>query len=207
MRKLINDHKAPPGGWRFEDPDTGFRFDGLNGSHYVNFTELLSHIRRYREHNSLEPIPALRIVVQNWLCEQPNMVGWCKDYVAQRSKRTLKHYVKGAKALFKAVLAEDDGLASQITAEARARVCLSCPYNLPNLEDTLLGKYTDMAVAEYVGERTVESVEDLFSCQLCTCPLRSKVHFSQKIIEESLTKEEKDALPDYCWQKKPISED
>lgn len=208
MKRLKNRKKTPPRGWRFVDPDTGFRFR----RRYQSLEELEEHVKRYRRMNNLEPIPHLPEVIQNWLCSHPGMAAHCVETTVK--SRTLRQYLEGAKAAAKVYLQGVNAFVSQEVAESRAEMCSNCKFNKKNEHDNRAQKYTDKYVESLVGDRETGFDENLFSCSVCSCPLRPKVHFDQKIIEDALTREEKEVLAIpirgfdgkkfKCWQVKPV---
>lgn len=208
MKQLLQANFAPPGGWRFVDPDTGFKFK----KRYRSLEELVAHVTSYRKQNGLSEIPKLSFVIEDWLCAQPNMAGRCKE--VKIPSRTFAQYVKGAKSAAKMLIQGNDAFVDDEVAEARAALCVKCRHNKKNEQHSKLERYTDKYVKDIVGEKTTSVDEQLFSCEVCTCPLRPKVHISQKIIEESLSKKERRLLSmglwDIngkifdCWQVKPV---
>lgn len=208
MKQLSEPQVTPPGGWRYVDPDTGFKFRRL----YRTLDELVKHVARYRAHNGLSRIPKLRMVIEAWLCEQPGMEGRCREVSVV--DRTLSQYLRGAKAAAQVWLQGDRAFVPTIVAETRAAMCVECRHNKRSNKDSALRHYTDEYVQEIVGERKTSVDDKLFSCEICSCPLRPKVHISQQIVQNSLSKTErrllsmglwniKGELFD-CWQVKPV---
>ena len=209
MKELKQKNKTPPGGWRYTDPDTGFNF-----RKYRTIEELVDRVTTYRLHNNLPPIPSLRLIIEHWLCCQPNMEQHCKPTTVV--SRSLRQYLQGAKAAVKIAASGDSAYTTQQEAEARAVICVDCFQNVENKKHSRLGRYTDKYLRSMVGSRRTSLDEQLFSCNLCTCPLRPKVHVTQSIIEEALTRKERGVLKIpmtsksgkkfYCWQFKPVTE-
>lgn len=207
MKILKSTDISPPGGWRYKDPDTGFDYNQA----YSSFSDLAAHVVRYRAQNKLDPIPDLPNILSQWLCAQPNMERYCKNVF---TKRTVGQYVRGLGAAAKMAGASKKIYAPQEVAEKRAAICVNCEYNKPSEDDSKARHYTDEYVQKIVGNRRTALDGKLFSCEICTCPLRSKVHISQKIVEESVTVSERYKLPSglpgldgdpiYCWQINPI---
>ena len=212
IKVLKNSHVTPPGGWRFVDPTTGFEFN----ERYRNLPQLLQHIRDYRAQNKLAPIPSLQIVVENWLCHQPNMERYSKSVPAVRG---IQQYLQGAKAYAKAKLAveQDEYLTSKEEAEVRAKICTNCFHNEIPKEKSKLAELADVKIQELVGDRTTSLDRGLFMCSICTCPLRAKVHFAQDFVEKNMEPKMqylapnglpgRDGKPLYCWQLHPVRTD
>lgn len=218
MNRLKEPHITPPGGWRFVDPDTQHPYrEG-----YRSIDQLLSHIKTYRAQNKLDPIPKLRTAVECWLCEQPNMQPHCLD---ASSSRTVGQYLNGARAGAQLALERASSMmglskspfTSQKLAEKRAATCVRCKYNVENGDHSRTRKYSDEFVAGIVGPRETSQDGELFSCSICSCPLRPKVHIGNRIIQERMNPHEryrfpngapgKDGKPLYCWQVRPITEE
>lgn len=208
MKKLLDEKITPPGGWRFVDPESGFRFKDYS------LDELVTHVDEYRAQNKMDPLPDTRAIVMHYICSQKKSGERC---VAVRAMtRSLSQYLSGMNAALKMVLRRPSrGFVLQNTAEARAAICVRCPYNKINQNHKSLGNYADRAVQAIVGARTTPFDGRLFSCSICTCPLRSKVHVAQDIVESSLSQRERVRLPNglpgldgellYCWQIKPVA--
>lgn len=208
MRQLKDPNLTPPGGWRFIDPNTGYEFS----RNYRNLHQLLLHVKQYRALNKLDPIPELRHAVEHYICNRPGTAGACRDYIP---KRTVARYLRGGVALAETTARRITGrkaFESQDIADKRAAVCIRCPNNIPNPEHS----YADDVAARVVGARKTAVDNKLFSCGICTCPLRSKVHLLQSTATRSLTDEERallpaglpglDSQPLYCWLTHPVSE-
>lgn len=209
MRELRQKNKTPPGGWRYTDPDTGFFFN----ERYSTLSELTGRVKQYRLFNNLLPIPNLSLVIEDWLCCQERMEVHCRD--VKIVSRTLKQYLKGAEASAKMMLAGEQAYVSQQIADARAEVCAGCRHNKKNDKHSRLERYTDKYVQSMVGDRKTSLDDKLFTCEICSCPLRPKVHVSQKIIQEALTRKERKILnipllgfdgetKFYCWQTRSV---
>jgi hypothetical protein len=217
MKRLIDRMKNPPGGFRFVDPDNGYKYPRVE-----SMDKLLVHIKTYRAQNKLEPIQRLTTMVECWLCDQPGMESYCIDV---GGPRTFQQYLEGARAGAQIALnrvgmmmgLSRSPFTSQTVAEKRAATCVRCRYNVQNEKDSKARRYTDEFVASLVGARHTSEDGKLFSCSVCSCPLRPKVHVSDKIIQERMNANEryrfpngepgKDGKPLYCWQVRPITED
>lgn len=210
MKKLLDEKTTPPGGWRFIDPETGYNFHRS----YSTLDQLVDHINSYRAENRLDPLPDTRAIVMHYICSKPRSAGRC---VPVRYGRSLSQYLAGLNAAIKmAVRPQNKGYVPAGVSEKRAETCVRCPYNKLNQNHSSLGHYSDRAVQALVGARTTSQDGKLFSCSICTCPLRSKVHVAQDIVEASLSAPERVRLPQglpgldnqplYCWQIKPVEE-
>ena len=210
LRELRQKNKTPPGGWRYTDPDTGFYFD----ERYSSLLELVGRVKQYRLFNELAPIPNLSLVIEDWLCcqDRDRMDIHCRE--VKIVSRTLRQYLKGAQASAKMIAAGEKAYVSQQVADARAEMCVGCRSNKKNNKHSRLERYTDKYVESMVGNRKTSFDDKLFSCEVCSCPLRAKVHVSHKITQEALTRKERkvlsiplldfDGVKFRCWQMKQI---
>lgn len=207
MRQLKTHNVAPPGGWRYVDPTTEFKYD----KQYRSLAELIEHVQTYRANNKLEPIPELEMVISEWLCYQPNT-----SYRVVPTPRNPSQYFRGGLAMARAMLSKSP-YCSQSSAEKRAETCARCMYNQVPESKGPIESMTDKAIQSIVGDRKTSKDQELFICIVCSCPLRAKVHFAQDIVEEEIREVEryrlpngfpgKDGKPLYCWQINPIKEE
>ena len=171
----------------FKDPDTSFIYQAADKK------ELLNRIVSYRKQNELEPIEALDIVVDNYLCGLPENRANCKHLPLERN---WMGYVRGGLALLKNMLYKS--YVSQAVADERASICIQCPHNVfPDKGNFLI--WSDTQAEAAVGDRKSIHHDRLGNCEICTCTLKAKVWFGDEIV---LPQEEYVQLPDFCWQKK-----
>lgn len=205
MLRLLNSHTHPVGGIRFVDPDTDF----LYNRPYRSFEELASHVEEYREQNKLTPIENLREVWENWVCQEFGMEKKCCP-VSEDIKRNFEQYVKGAKAWIRTLLKKDKWVAQE-EAERRAAICADCNQNLINIGHRHSQFYSDRFMAYQTGGRKTKNDAKLYTCKVCTCLLKSKVHYQDNEVASSLTDAEVGKLmrepkhlsnntPLKCWQ-------
>lgn len=205
MLQLINPKVGPVGGIRFVDPDTQFAYDRL----YRNFEELEAHVTQHRDQNKLPPIEDFRRVWENWICNEPGMEGKCCP-VSADIERSFEQYVAGAKAFVRRAFSKNK-LASAIDAEKRAARCADCTQNLANIGHRMSQFYTDKFMLHQTGGKRTSLDSRLYTCKICTCLLRSKVHYPAKEVAASLSDTEVGRLsrepksistgqPLRCWQ-------
>lgn len=171
----------------FIDPDTGHKFWGKTK------VELVQKIVTYRAQNELEPIENLDLVLQDYWCSLPENKWKCIDV---RLERGLMKYLKGGISLVKNMIYPK--FCSQEEAERRAFICMSCPHNVDREKPEFM-QWSDEIAVHAVGDRKTTFDKGLGSCAICTCPLRSKVHYGGKI---ELPPEEEAKLIPECWQRR-----
>lgn len=181
MLRLLNSSVGPVGGFRFIDPDNGFSYD----RGYRTFEELASHIEEHRKQNKLPPIESLREVWENWICQEFGMEKNCCAVSADIS-RTFDQYVSGAKALVRRALSSDP-FVSPGEAEVRSSICVDCNQNLANIGHRMSQMYSDNWMVHQIGNRATSQDSKLFTCKVCTCLLRAKVHYPDAEVAASLS--------------------
>ena len=176
-----------PLNYRFKDPNTGFKFEAASEK------ELLLRIRSYREQNNLEPLEFLEAVVENYLCHQPENVGGCKP--RGEFKRGIFAYLKGGIVLLQNLMYSS--FVNQEVADARSQQCADCRFNVFPDRDRFI-KWSDNIAVASVGDRKSIRHESLGNCEVCSCPLRAKVHYAGKV---TLSSEEIEKMKTVnCWQ-------
>lgn len=154
--------------------------------------QLVNNIIAIREQNGLDPIEHINIVIDNYLCGKPENKGLCEAFSLSR---TFGQWMKGTVSFFKDMRYRK--YASQATADARAKICLKCPHNT-KADKSALETASDWLTTATIEDRKAFRHQDLHSCTICSCPLKCKVWYGDKIENP---KPVNDNLPDYCWQK------
>ena len=111
---------------------------------------------------------------------------------------TLSKYVNGARIL-RDWLGSGGVPVSKELAQSRANVCLMCPLNKHGIE---LTEMASEAIREQIGVKNhlqlhVDGENDLFTCEVCSCPLKLKVFVPFRLVKP--LPEEKDKYPGVCW--------
>lgn len=180
---------AVPNRFLFVDPDTQRVYKATSKE------ALFRDIVNYRSQNRLPPIQALEVVIENYWCSLPENCALCEDFTLSRG---WLQYLKGGIALVENFFYGEKNMVPQAIAEERAAICLQCPRNIAPDKGPFLSWSDEIALASTGGRKT--SVDDkLFSCEACTCVLKAKAHYRGPF---SLSKEEKEKMPAFCWQLK-----
>lgn len=187
---------------RFVDPDTGFIYD----QSYKNIDELLAHIKKYRVANNKDPIPGLRLIVENYICSQPNCERQCRSYNENERPLTLREWRRGGEAFIRSKImaltkGDDSRFVDDVQAQKRASVCLCCPFNMKFQNRGQLEHHADQIQLRDLGSRSVpvEIEAKLDNCAICGCNLKAKVWYSREIIDAAnadLNEQEKEDMPD-----------
>jgi len=211
MLRLKSPHIGPVGGIRFVDPDTKFEYN----KEYKTVEELEAHVKEHRDQNKLPPIEDFRQVWENWICYEFEMDAKCCP-VAEDIKRSFEQYAAGAKAYVRRLLSKEK-FVKQDVAEKRAATCVDCNQNLANIGHRMSQFYTDRFMRHQVGNRFTSLDKQLYTCKICTCLIRSKVHYPSKEVAESLSDTEVGRLTREprslsngqklrCWQSECVEE-
>ena len=179
----------------FKDPDTGYMFRANN------LKNLYVDIIKYRAQNNLEPVEYLREVVENYLCGLPENCNKCQEN--DKLSRSISQYVRGGIALLKNMAYPR--FVTQAVAEERAEQCIKCPNNIFPDKGPFLA-WSDEIAIQQVGERKSVHHEDLGSCKVCTCTLKSKVFFGGA-LSEFPSEELVELKKVNCWQLKITGQD
>lgn len=172
----------------FKDPDTGrnFKADSEN--------ELIKLITKYRAINELPPIEHLDVVLENYWCMLPENAGSCKP---REMKRGLFKTLRGGVAVVTSLLYKQ--MVSRHEAELRAAQCVQCKYNVFPDKGAFV-EWSDEIALHSTDGRKVSVHDKLGNCEVCTCPLKAKVHYYGKV---SLSPEEREQMKEVdCWQLK-----
>lgn len=178
-----------PASYTFKDPDTGYQYTANTQA------ELVKKIIGYRTQNRLEPLEALDAVLVNYWCHLPENRGKCEPY---RLRRGFLQTLRGGISLL--LNYAYDKFVTQEKAEARAAVCVDCPYNVVP-EKGKVNEWLDEIAVACVGDRRTSVHTELGTCAVCSCPLSSKVFYGGKI---ELELEELEQMPNFCWQRKEV---
>lgn len=211
MLRLLNAQVGPVGGIRFIDPDTQFEYS----KPYRNFEELEAHVIDHRTQNKLPLIDDFRQVWENWICHQFGMEDKCCP-VDSDIERTFEQYIAGAKAYVRRLFSKEKFVTPQ-DAEKRAAICVDCNQNLVNIGHRMSQFYTDRFMLHQTGGKKTPLDDKLHTCKICTCLLRSKVHYPAKEVAESLSDTEigrlsreprslKNGQKLRCWQLDALEE-
>ena len=190
LPKIEDTMQTPPGGWRYEQPETG---TVLTASGYV---ELCGKIKIHRAANGLSQNDP-EMDVRGYICAKyPDL---CKIPPTYEEKTSFG--VGDVRAFLNTVVEAvkrrgEDAFVSMAEADRRAAICVTCPLN-----KTIPGCYGCASLAplivEAVSGRSSKWQGKLRQCGICGCALAAKVHLTRGLIFETQAKEY--AFPSWCW--------
>lgn len=177
-----------PKTFKFPDPDTKRLFTG------TSVKDLATQVSGYRKQNELEELEYLEATITNYLCHLPEHKGLCEPY--RQPNRTIFQYMRGGIAVLKNIAYKR--FASQEVADERSEICANCPLNeFPNKGHFIT--WIDEIAVLSIGERKSKRHNDLGVCGGCSCPMRAKVFYADRI---KLTKDQAETMSKVpnCWQ-------
>ena len=176
-----------PSRFEFKDPDTGRQF--VEASKQA----LIDRITAYRQVNNLEPIEHLSFVLESYWCQLPANIGKCQPI--EHTPRGTFGYFKGGLALLTTVLYKQ--FAPQKVADERSRQCAGCKFNVVPQTEGWVGWANSLAKTCTDGKKS-EKHDELGQCNVCTCPLRSKVFYTGEVESKPEWKAKFKEVN--CWQ-------
>jgi len=95
-------------------------------------------------------------------------------------------------------------------AEKRAAVCVTCPHNgqgdLTSIFTVPASEMIRKTIAIKNDMKLTTPYDDkLGVCDICDCPMKTKIFTPISHIESHLSDKIKSQLPDFCWQKQEFS--
>ena len=184
--------ETPPGGWRYEQPETGIVLTSSGG-----FRGLCKVVRLHREANGLpEGDPALDVHV--YLCSKyPDR---CRRDVIVIVEKT-GFDIRDVKAFLATVSAAidrrgTDAFVDLEESDRRAAICMTCPYN-KKLPGCFGCQSVGRIVVGIIGDRASKWQGRLLQCSICGCANEAKVHLNKDLILETQAKDY--VFPEWCW--------
>lgn len=168
--------------WRYAQPETGVVFTGFS------YWQVSNAVREHRSAMGLDLAEGWEERFQDDLCKQNEQVP-CTGRKANVSKRYLK--MDDIRRFFVTMKNWKGDTVSQEEAERRAKICITCPFNVVVQGcwgcSNILKK-----VVELVGNKQTSLDSALESCKVCGCVLRAKVWLP--LTPDGLE------YPAHCWQ-------
>lgn len=189
--KLIGD-TTPPGGWKYTQAESGYTLVSMT------VPGLKMSIQEHRKANGFDMSPGWWDVVQVELCLDPLTGYSCLESEPEPERRMeINDLLRFFRTMREWGLNRGFDRVSPEIAQARARVCETCPMNT-----TVKGCTGCQGIVRWVGEYLTDeeaAIGDgkLHNCGVCKCVLSLKVHLPADVIKDS----EKSDLnyPDHCW--------
>lgn len=193
MLKVRNPAVAPPGGWRFTDPETRqeFRDGGLK--------EITQQVEAFLKANR-RPTESLQELIihqtASWLVDH----GHEAHVVGEKAvRRGFVEYWRGTKAfaaIREASLKGEPVFVSQGLAEKRAAVCNQCAMNVVATNRGAAFAAADAAMASQVDGHATSLDAGLGHCDACSCRCRVIVWLTKGLLGTA----DSGNLPLNCWK-------
>ncbi len=196
---LPNHVTAPPGGWRCTVPETGQTFSGA--SEYQLITQLRSH---YKANGYPEPADYKAMIEADVCAKQPDYCTGNNPTYVPVEGFTFHTVLQGTRTigqwLWRSGLKGARQYVPQEQAEARAAVCVGCPFNDdPQGCTSCNAKSMQEALRIVIGNRNTLLDGQLKSCRVCQCGLKSKVHLPHDVLWDNMPESQRARLPAHCW--------
>lgn len=203
MQQLISTSEVPPGQYTFICPETKFVIKALNKN------EWLQKIEAHYKANGLTLPDNWKAKVEDRLC-QGLPAGWCK-YVSgtpvnyglcKVTRDKLLNGIRALATLLWDVFLGKDIYVEQQEAEARADICVRCPFNV-GVEACMGCKGMEFlvnTVAKIKGDRVTANDGTLKNCCKCNCRNEAIVHIKKEILISGQSQEDLIQYPLWCWK-------
>lgn len=204
MLTVLSKNITPPGNWRYTVPQTG---------HTISSYDYTSFIRAYEDHCLANNIH-LDVDYENHLlhemCEknQPDWKDFCKQVNVRQQRKVLGFAAAmGFLNVLKTWISMGRKLEEPEVAEARAKICATCPLNTRK-SGWGCGSCTSAfqkAISFVVGQKQTSYSSSCGFCGVCGCAINAAVWFPKEAQMEGLTEGMKQQFRDpqlksYCWK-------
>jgi len=198
MRRLADKSLVPPDDFRYTDPDTGWTITAKTHMDWVDNAKI------HRRANNLTVPPDMVGRMEDQLCGliPPQ---WCEreagDVTTWVDTRFSWDDVKAGMAVFGHWASLGMPLVSQVEADRRAAVCVSCPLNV-NIAGCAACLKMASLITGAVAQKKGTYDDRLRACAVCHCALKAKTWFPMDILESRDGEADRQRLyPDFCWLK------
>jgi hypothetical protein len=195
MLTIVDKQLIPPGEFRYQQPETGFKVQTRSWS------QMLQQVHSHRVANfGCDIQEGWQARLEHDYCLQNNLDGtqWCSDekYYAPDESRPL-HWSDIQRFLFSMIqwVAGGRKLVEQDEAERRAAICATCPKNVDLHVACPSCVKLDALIAETKGDRATSLDASLRNCEVCRCHNSTAVFFPlESMSNKGLN------FPDHCWK-------
>jgi hypothetical protein len=196
MLTIVDKQLIPPGEFRYQQPETGFKIQTRSWS------QMLQQVHSHRVGNlGCDIQEGWQARLEHDYCLQNSLDGtqWCSDekYYAPDESRPL-HWFDIQRFLFSMIqwVAGGRKLVEQDEAERRAAICATCPKNVDLHVACPSCVKLDALIAETKGDRATSLDASLRNCEVCRCHNSTAVFFPlESMSNKGLT------FPDFCWKR------
>lgn len=197
---LVSTTRIVPGGWLYKQKETGWEIP--SDMRMAPFPMAVQSIVQHRQKNNLPgaTIEAATADLDTATCQRLGFdPRWCVDESKKNSynpqslfQAAKSHVLRAATALVSGTrtalsewLGGGNTPVAQAVSQARADVCLGCPFNYEDsmpLADSVAEAIKRQMEAKAQAKLSVVGEDRLKTCQICWCNLPLKVHIELKEI-------------------------
>ena len=202
--RIREDRAIDPKYIDFIHPETGYYFGGRinekgEKTPYSDVADLLSHIHAYCDENDLKQLSDVEYLVHNYLCSKSHIRSICRKL--PQLERNLGQRIMGGLNLIWRLQNSASWYVDSLTAERRARMCVQCPRNKMFSKNSL-ERFEERMMKKATGDRTTKQDHMLHNCSVCSCNLRSAVHWGIDLLKERTSSKQLEAFPKNALNKK-----
>lgn len=166
-------------------------------------------IKRHHEDNGY-PLPEnWKELAEDQLCKMLPP-GWCLhedgriEYATVSTRMEIGDFWRGVESL-RAVVADPDPFVTQGVADARAKICASCPAN-QNIPGCNACMKASNFILDIKGKNETEADPMLRVCSVCKCPNQGQVWIKARLLQKTVLPEHMASydLLGHCWKAKTI---
>ncbi|MCH8247080.1 MAG: hypothetical protein IH951_11810 [Bacteroidetes bacterium] len=193
---------VPPIGWRFLDKETGHEF--VAG----DFNSLCFNVGAYYSVNDRTVPENLPEIVEDWICQQLTdslVVGGPMHAIRDRRYVTYGMAYSAVKKICERWRDMGRKYVSLQTAEARAKICSDCKFNMPSAACSQC-KGLDTWLVQYIRRQT-HMDDNLSVCQVTVVMNRAHIHFTEDVLRSATPSNLVPLHPDECWKRKLLEAD
>lgn len=199
MLRFTDTITTPPGGFQYEDKDTGFKVKTRS------WKDCKAAVWKYRVANGGDVAPYWEFRLQEEMILQNNLQGtdWAVDderYFPPAGEGISAGDIFRALSSFGKIIASGVVLMDKTEAERRAAICTDCEFNQP-IQSCLGCNGISALVKAVRGVRETTQDNKLNGCQKCHCPLKVKVWLPLSSIDNRGVD-----YPPWCWQASTCSD-
>lgn len=198
MLRLINRDQTPPDGFRHTHP-TGYV------SKAIDIYTWMQNIRAHRKANNLpqiseaEAVDVLCRTLPPGNCEHDSEERGTRSWV--NTRLNWSQIIEGTKAYVDLILSGFKTV-EQEEANRRAAICASCYLKTPPQGCGSCLKIAQLIVGDVAAKTTPhDSYLVNQACSVCSCPVKSIVHFPLSALDKADSPEKQEAFPTFCWRK------
>lgn len=214
--RLKSRTESPPNGFRFEQPETGWKSWITNPTTLWDFRLLCNELQKHRQANPRFKLPSDMAVI----IEEVDHANALRMFTIKGAQiyvqtdqgpppkrvpllRRIQNVAVGAETL-KHWLGEGGVPVSNDLAAQRASICAKCPQNIKGGLETWFTASASQFIRQQLETRRELKLstpfdDELNVCNACTCPLQLKVHVPLPVITEHMTDATRKALDGACW--------